>query len=212
MASSVTGFTRSGSARETYQYFASADDATLAEGLIAGNEWATRAAWERFSPVVRRMVRRRLRIQGDVEDVTQDVFIILLERVATLREPAALKAFVTSIASFRIQTELRRRHREQVFARREIPYLYGGRVTHSDPDARQALRRLAGMVGGLEAEAQNMFFLRFVEGASLVGVAHATGISLSTTKRRLGPVWRRVSLMAAREDSLAGYLERANQN
>jgi DNA-directed RNA polymerase specialized sigma24 family protein len=57
-----------------------------------------------------------------------------------------------------------------------------------------------------------MFLLRFVEGVSLVGVAQATGISLSTTKRRLGPVWRRVSLMAAREDSLAGYLERAHQN
>jgi RNA polymerase sigma-70 factor (ECF subfamily) len=208
----VTGFTRPRSERETYQYFASADDATLAEGLIAGNEWATRVAWERFSPVVRRMVRRRLRALGDVEDVTQDVFITLLERVATLRAPASLKAFVTSIASFRIQTELRRRRREQVFAQREIPYLYGGRVAHDDPDARQALQRLAGMVGGLEAEAQAMFFLRFVEGASLLGVAHATGVSLSTTKRRLGPVWRRVSLMVAREESLMGYLERTDQN
>jgi RNA polymerase sigma-70 factor (ECF subfamily) len=185
---------------------ASADDARLAEALIAGEPRAMRIAWERFAPVVRRMVKRRLGSRSDVEDVAQDVFTILFERVATLRDPGALKSFATSIAAFRIQTELRKRRRERDLARHALVYLDIARVTHPDAEARQAVSRFGNLLERLKPEERTIFVLRFVKGASLINVARATGLSLSTVKRRLGAVWRRVSLLVSRDPFLARYL------
>ena len=74
-----------------------ADDATLAVALIEKNVAAPRVAWTRFSPLVRRILRRSLGPQHDVEDIVQDVFLCLFQRVHTLRDPVALKAFVIAI-------------------------------------------------------------------------------------------------------------------
>ncbi|HEY3593823.1 MAG TPA: hypothetical protein VGL13_08115, partial [Polyangiaceae bacterium] len=43
------------------------DDTKLAEALIAGEPSAMRVAWERFAPVVRRMVKRKLGTRSDAE-------------------------------------------------------------------------------------------------------------------------------------------------
>ena len=62
-----------------------ADDATLARALIGRSPAAPRVAWKRFAPMVRRILRRSLGPEGDIEDVVQDVFLCLFERVPTLR-------------------------------------------------------------------------------------------------------------------------------
>jgi RNA polymerase sigma-70 factor (ECF subfamily) len=182
------------------------DDTKLAEALIAGEPSAMRVAWERFAPVVRRMVKRKLGTRSDAEDIAQEVFTILFERVATLRDPSALKSFATSIASFRIQTELRRRRRDRALVEHAPVYLDFPRVTYPNAEARQALSRFGGVLQRLKPEERTIFLLRFVKGTSLIDIANASGLSLSTVKRRLGVVWRRVSLWVSRDPILAGYL------
>src|SRR5262249_44722297 len=75
------------------------DDAGLARALIADDPRAPRVAWQRFAPMVHRILRRSLGPGSDVEDLAQDVFVCLFDKVKTLREPKVLKAFVISIAA-----------------------------------------------------------------------------------------------------------------
>src|SRR4051794_23189325 len=87
---------------------ADVDDATLARALIARDPQAPRVLWQRFAPMVFRMLRRSLGPGHDVEDLAQEVFLCVFEKVRGLREPAALKAFVISITVLTTRTELRR--------------------------------------------------------------------------------------------------------
>lgn len=182
------------------------DDADLARALIARDPQAPRALWRRFAPMVFRMLRRALGPGHDVEDLAQEVFLCVFEKVPTLREPKALKAFVISITVLTTRSELRR-----LWVRRWIR-LSGKAdpidkaVVHLDTDAREALGRFYGVLDRVNAQDRTLFVLRFMEGLSLLEVAAAAKLSLATTKRRLARVWSKIRLLVERDPILAEYI------
>jgi RNA polymerase sigma-70 factor (ECF subfamily) len=182
------------------------DDAELARALIARDPQAPRALWRRYAPMVFRMLRRALGPGHDVEDLAQEVFLCVFEKVPTLREPKALKAFVISITVLTTRSELRR-----LWVRRWIRLSgktdpTGKAVVHIDTDAREALGRFYGVLDRVNAQDRTLFVLRFMEGLGLLEVAAAAGLSLATTKRRLARVWSKVRLLVERDPILAEYI------
>lgn len=183
-----------------------ADDAGLARALIARHPAAPRVAWKRFAPMVRRILRRSLGPENDVEDVVQDVFLCLFERVPTLREPAALKAFVISITVSTTRYEIRRRKvRRWVGLSRtaELPDL---RVVHADTDSRQALIHFYRALERINSRDRTAFVLRYIEGMEVAEVAQALGISVPTARRCFTRAWQRVAFYASRDPFLVDYL------
>ncbi|HEY3594545.1 MAG TPA: sigma factor, partial [Polyangiaceae bacterium] len=57
------------------------DDAALARAMIADDPRAPRVAWHRFAPMVHRILKRTLGPGADVEDLVQEVFLCLYDRV-----------------------------------------------------------------------------------------------------------------------------------
>ena len=178
-----------------------ADDATLARALIARDPQAPRVLWQRFAPMVFRMLKRALGPGHDLEDLAQEVFLCVFEKVRGLREPKALKAFVISVTVLTTRHELRRRwvrlSRKSDAAETEV-------VT-PDTDAREALTRFYGILDRVNVNDRAAFVLRYMEGLELTEVASALGLSLATTKRRLSRVWNRVVLLVERDPLLAQY-------
>jgi RNA polymerase sigma-70 factor (ECF subfamily) len=187
-----------------------ADDAALARALIAAEPEAARIAWQRFAPMVHRIITRTVGQCSDIEDLVQDVFMSLFERVSGLRDPGALKAYILSTAIFLTRRELRRRRvrRSTMLSDVVDPDITPG--VSSDPEAREALLRFCRILDGLNSEDRAILILRFVHGMTLNDVAETRGVSLSTVKRHLGAAWRRVSLQVSHEPSLSGYLTRAS--
>lgn len=182
------------------------DDADLARALIARDPKAPRALWRRYAPMVFRMLRRALGPGHDVEDLAQEVFLCVFEKVTTLREPKALKAFVISITVLTTRSELRR-----LWVRRWIRLSgktdpTGKAVVHLDTDAREALSRFYAVLDRINAQDRTLFVLRFMEGLGLLEVAAAAELSLATTKRRLARVWSKVRLLVERDPILAEYI------
>ncbi len=182
------------------------DDADLARALIARDPKAPRALWRRFAPMVFRMLRRSLGPGHDVEDLAQEVFLCVFEKVPTLREPKALKAFVISITVLTTRSELRR-----LWVRRWIRLsskgdATGKAVVHLDTDAREALGRFYAVLNRINAQDRTLFVLRFMEGLGLLEVAAASGLSLATTKRRLTRAWSKVRLLVERDPILSEYV------
>ena len=182
-----------------------ADDATLARALIARDPHAPRVLWQRFAPMVFRMLRRTLGADHDLDDLAQEVFLCVFEKVRALREPKALKAFVISVTVLTTRHELRRR-----WVRRWVK-LSGKtdaaelEVVTPDTDAREALTRFYKILDRVNTTDRTAFVLRFMEGLELAEVATALGLSLATTKRRLARVWARVILLVERDPVLVEY-------
>jgi RNA polymerase sigma-70 factor (ECF subfamily) len=187
---------------------ADADDATLARALIEKNAAAPRVAWSRFSPLVRRILRRSLGPQHDVEDIVQDVFLCLFERVHTLRDPVAFKAFVIAITVRTARYEIRRaRVRRWVGLSRtaELPDL---RVVAADTTSQHALIHFYQVLARINERDRTAFVLRYIEGMEAAEVAAALDVSVPTARRYFTRAWDRVTFFARRDPFLVDYLSK----
>ncbi len=179
------------------------DDACLAGLLLEGDPRAPRLAWQRFAPMVHRMLKRAFGPEHEVDDLVQEVFLTLFRRVHTLREPQALKAFVISITAHAIRSELRRRRALRWLHLGDLP---DAPAADSDLDSREAIVRLYRILDRQGSDDRTVFVLRHLEGLPLVEVSQALGVSLATTKRRLARAWRRVMASASRDEALVEFV------
>jgi RNA polymerase sigma-70 factor, ECF subfamily len=183
-----------------------ADDAALARALVARHPDAPRAIWTRFSALVRRIVRRSLGSQQDVEDIVQDVFTTLFTKPSLLREPASLRAFIVSVTLHNISYELRRRRVRRwvgIAPTSELPDI---RVVESNPESREALTHFYGILDRIRTRDRLAFVLRYVEGMEVADVAAALETSEPTARRCFTRAYRRVALLAVRDPCLCEYL------
>ncbi len=195
--------------REPHTAEAHAEDVPLAEALIAGEAWAATATWNKHSPMVFRFLHRALGPRGEVEDLTQEVFLRVFANAGKLREPAALRSFVFSVAIRTLKWELRRRRVRRIL---QIGGLYDVPepwVSAVDAESRQALRRFYAILDRLSVEERTAFALRHLEGEKLEDIAAALGVSLATVKRRLERASGIVSRAVGRDPALAAYAEAA---
>jgi RNA polymerase sigma-70 factor, ECF subfamily len=187
-----------------------ADDATLAGALCDESPVAQRVAWERFSPLVRGIVRRSLGPQFDAESVVQDVFMCLFQRVGTLREPNALRGFIVSIAVLTVRstlrTEVRRQRLRRWLGAQQETEPKSLRLVPEDMDAREALARFYKILDRINPRDRVAFVLRFVEGMGVADVATAVGVSVPTARRCFTRAWERFTLLAGRDPFLAEYV------
>jgi RNA polymerase sigma-70 factor, ECF subfamily len=189
-----------------------AKDAALAARVIAQPDGAEAlvAAWRRFRPMVRWVLVKMLGSDDeDIRDLSQEAFLQLYRSVRALRSPDAIRPFVTGIA---IRVALREMRRRRV---------RGGQVlvpgqgllplasTQADPEAREAMARLLALLGRMRAPDREMFVLRQVMGLEQSEICDATKLSISTVRRRLRRLQRRIEILTHADPALADYAERA---
>lgn len=192
---------------------ASSDEAALDERLLvalllAGDERATRQAWDHFSPLVRRILRRALGPSGDVEDSVQEVFLRFFERIGSLRDSAALRSYLVAITVNTLRGELRRRRVRRIVHfvdPSEVPEL---RVVDADPEAREALTRFYRILDRLRPNDRIAFVLRAIEGLPLAEIAATLEVSVPTVRRRIARAKTRLLHHIQRDPLLSTYAAR----
>jgi len=161
------------------------DDAALVRALLAGDLAAPAVLFDRYGAHVQRVL---VRILGYAEperaDLLHDVFVRALERVGDLKNPSALKAWMTGITVFTAQEWIRRRKR--VGPPRDVDAASDPREAPTvSLEALQAVRSFYAAMERLDVDERVAFILRFVEGLNLNEVAAASGVSFSTARRRI---------------------------
>jgi RNA polymerase sigma-70 factor (ECF subfamily) len=177
-----------------------ASEIELARALIDGQSHAPELAWERYAPLVHRIVSRALGPDAEVEDVTQEIFYRLFSRIGTLRKPEALRSFVISFAIRIVKWELRRRRARRWLTLSETGEVPDEQLMVMDAESRYALRRLYAVLDRLSTRERLVLVLRHVEGMTLEEIAEAMELSLATVKRALRRAAARVSQMVDSDD------------
>ena len=185
----------------------SVDDAALARMLSEGGELAATLAYDRFSPMVRGLVRRALGPRLDVEDVVQEVFVRVFDTVHRLREQERLRSYVASIAVNVVRSALRR-HRVRSFVRLSDTGTPPDTVQQpASQETAHAISRLYGLLDELRPESRLLFTLRYFEEMTVQEIAEHLGVSHATAKRRLARTTEYVMRKAALDPCLRGIVD-----
>src|SRR5262249_4720499 len=143
------------------------------------------ALYDRFAPHVQRVLCRVLGFDRDLADLHHDVFVRALGSLDGLRDPSALKAWITSIAVFTARTAIQRRVRGRWLSFLDHDELPEVEAVVASGEVNEALRATYALLDKLPADERIAFALRFIDGMELTEVADACGVSLATIKRRL---------------------------
>jgi RNA polymerase sigma-70 factor (ECF subfamily) len=180
-------------------------DAVLVDALRRGEAGAELAAWNRFSPGVDRTIRRLLGPEQEREDLLQEVFLRFFRHLSNLREPAAVRGFLTGIAVHVVRAEITRRTRLRwlrLTPTGDLPEASAGPV---DGDVREAVTRYYRLLDDLGAKDRSLFVARTIEGLTLEEVAEVHGVSVSTAQRRIGRAGKKMALRVRRDPLLAAF-------
>ncbi|HEY4106222.1 MAG TPA: RNA polymerase sigma factor [Polyangiaceae bacterium] len=183
------------------------DDAALVACVRTKEPAAAGRMWDRYAPMVRRLLRRMLG-PVDVEDCVQDAFLRLFRDLSSLREPAALRSFLLGIAIHVARSELRKRRAKRWLLLSDDGTLLEPETAVNDwHEPRAAVLRLYQILDRVSDKLRTVFVLRFIEGLELSELAALLDCSLATVKRRVAAASSRVCLLAASDPLLAPYLE-----
>jgi RNA polymerase sigma-70 factor, ECF subfamily len=180
-------------------------DAELVHALLAEDAGAPVILWDRFAPLVRRLLLRALGPCLEIDDLAQEVFLRIFMRLSALRDPSALRPFVVSVVANVLKWELRRRwigRRVLLSPTGTLPDIAS---TSEDAEARQALRRCYLVFEKLETKERVAFVFRYLEGMTIKEVAAALDVSVSTAKRWVGRAASKVAEHVSQDADLRSF-------
>ena len=168
-------------------------DAQLVRLAREGNRWAQEMLFRRHAPSVFGTATRLLGDRSRAEDVVQDAFVIALESLGDLRNPAAFRGWILRIAVSQVHRIFRKERVVRLFRGSDSPPAFTALAcATASPETLVELELLGRALRRLPAKDRLAWMLRHVEGFELREVATACNCSLATAKRRIAAADARV--------------------
>jgi len=160
----------------------SREDETLVEAARAGNREAFGRLYHLYAPMVHGVLLAKVPV-GDVDDLVQDVFMLALRRLSSLREPASFGAWLAAIARNRANDFYRRSVPEDSLAD-EMPDEESEKHVAREEDEEQAAAILS-VIRSLPSAYRETLILRLVEGMTGPEIAERTGMTHGSVRVNL---------------------------
>ena len=156
------------------------DDGVLLERIRRGDERAFAQLYRRHARYLAGVVYRLIGDDMDLDDVIQETFLALRDRLDELREPDRVRFWLVKVAVRGANKRLvRRRRRFSLLASQPPP------PAATDPEASAELRELYEALSTLPPKLRVPWSLHVIEGETLPRVAELCDASLATVKRRV---------------------------
>lgn len=153
------------------------DDATTVRAAQAGDEHAFETLYRRYARVVHCILLSRLPV-SEVEDLVQEVFLTALNKLRSLREPAAFPGWIAQIARNRATDHLREMRPGQEVDERIADH-------HASAADRAEARRALQAIQELPDAYRETLMMRLVEGLTGPEIAERTGLSHGSVRVNL---------------------------
>jgi RNA polymerase sigma-70 factor (ECF subfamily) len=141
---------------------------------------ATREIWDKFRQPLLAYVQRRIPERGDAEDIVQDVFVKVHEKIGTLRQ-VNLGPWLYTVARNSVVDFYRSRRRLV-----ELPETLDAEYETSEDDIRAHMATwLGGMIESLPEKYRQVVRLSELEGLNHKELAERLDLSLSGVKSRV---------------------------
>jgi len=153
-------------------------DAPAGEGGLAG-------VYRRYGRYVAAVILRLNGRTADLEDLVQDVFLEAARGIQGLRDPAAIKGWLATIAVRAVRSRLRMRNAKRFFGL-DAGAGYENLVDPAaSPHEKALIATVFRLLDEMPVEDRLAFSLRHVQGESIEAVAQLCGCSLATANRRI---------------------------
>lgn len=182
-------------------------DAELAQAAARGDVEAVGVIWDRYSALVRSVLRGAIGPDSAVEDLLQEVFIVFLRCASDLRDASALRAFLIAVAVRLVTVELRRRRVRRWVTLSPTDEMPDSTVSPRDFAGLETLRGLYRLLERMPNRRRLAFVLRNVQGLEIAEVAKALDVSESTAKREVSRAKEVIRVRCRTEPSLWQYLQ-----
>jgi RNA polymerase sigma-70 factor (ECF subfamily) len=149
----------------------------------AGAPLSVDAAFRQYAPLVASLALRMGAVDVDCEDFVQDVFVRALRGAGRLREPAAFKGWLVTIAVNLARTRLRIRKLRLRLGLGAPATLAEVADPSLSADERVLIAQMNAVLDRMPVNQRIAWSLRHVEGMALDEVALHCGCSLATAKR-----------------------------
>jgi RNA polymerase sigma-70 factor (ECF subfamily) len=182
---------------EGHRPLRAAADAELVARVMSGDRDAEEAMYRSHVQYVAGIVLRLMAHPAEAEDIVQDTFVIALSQISSLRDPAALRAWLARIAVSQVRRRFRRRRLLRLLGFEpdpDAPGIDAIATRDAGPMERSQLYAIGRVLDTLPTGQRIAWCLRFVEGATLEEVAQACDCSLATAKRRIAAAHERVRI------------------
>jgi len=165
----------------------------LVEQAKAGNRSAFAQLADRFHQDIFRMVYYRIRSRTDAEDITQDVFLKVFQKISGIKETAKFRGWIFSITLNRIR-DFQRKKRFRSLFKVEDENIESHAPEQGDTDQPDALnqvlkkdfwRQIGLILNKLSNMEKEVFLLRFFDHLSINEIAGVLKKNESTVKTHL---------------------------
>jgi RNA polymerase sigma-70 factor (ECF subfamily) len=143
------------------------------------------AVFRRYAPYVGAVVLRIVGRPEDVDDIVQDVFIQAHRGLGGLRDPEAVRPWLTRIAVRRSRRWLKRHWYRRLFKTGDPSAIDEMVDSAASPEDRAEVAGVYTALAQMPADERVVWVLRAVEGETLESIASLVGCSVSTVQRRL---------------------------
>ncbi len=177
-------------------------DQQLVAAALAGDPDSLDALYRAYSPRVYHYGLQRLRNHDDAEDLTQEVFIRVIQSLPSYQGRSRLLTWIFGIANFLALRQIHNKHQKMdritLEEAAEIPDYDGAATPEQIADATQLLERCERVLQTSVAPNGRMIFqMRYAEDASMARISKQLGVSVGSVKSSLRNT-RRVLFQKAR--------------
>ncbi|MEM6957349.1 MAG: sigma-70 family RNA polymerase sigma factor [Myxococcota bacterium] len=178
----------------------------LLRAVRDGERDAGGRVYDRFADSVNGHVHRLLGPDRDHDDIVQNIFVLILRRMHTVREANALPAWIRRVTVCEVRDHLRRRGSwRRVFSAKASDVVEHTESSYGDPARSELIARVGRILSSMNADDRICFVLRHVEGHQVAEIAELLGSSPSTVKRRIKRASERFFARAERDPFLREF-------
>lgn len=163
-------------------------DAVLVGQILAGDPSAFRQLYRRHARYVAAVVVRVCGDDIELDDILQDTFVRVVQRLDSLEDPARVRPWIVTIAVRMASERLQRRKRRGRLQSAIAPH----HPRTSDPRDRARADELYAALDQIPPKLRVPWVLSRVQGEPLETVANMCEVSLATVKRRISQAQTRL--------------------